>query len=210
MVHPIGKRVFKLLVYPYMKKITGLANIPKDTGFIIAANHASYMDHLIISTIFVNHLNKKVHFLAKKEHFDNWYKKAFHKWADAIPIDRKAGGKDALKWAVRALKKGKVISIHPEGTRSTTGKLLKAKTGIVRLALAAKVPVLPVGLIGTYDILPKGKLIPKLKRAEMHIGKLMYFDEYYGKENDYKVLRSITTKIMKEIAKLSKKKYNFR
>lgn len=209
MVHAIGKRVFKVIIYPYIRKISGLENVPKDKNFIIAANHASYMDHLIISTVFINYLNKRIHFLAKKEHFDNWFKKRFHTWADAIPIDRQAGGKEALKWAVNALKKGKIISIHPEGTRTLTGKLQRGKTGIARLSLTAKVPVLPVGLIGTFEMLPKGKLIPKCRRAEMHIGKLIYFDEYYGKENNYKTLRLVTNKVMKEVAKLCKQKYEF-
>jgi len=209
MVHPIGKIVFKAIVYPYIRKIKGLENIPKEGNFIIAANHASYMDHWIISTVFVNHLDKRVHFLSKKEHFDNWYKKAFHTWADAIPLDREKGGKEALKWAIKALKKGSIISLHPEGTRTTTGKLQLGKTGVARLALAAKVPVLPVGLIGTFELLPKGKLIPRLKRAEMHIGKLMYFDKYYGKDDNHKTLRLITTKVMEEIAKLCKQKYKF-
>jgi len=73
--------------------------------------------------------------------------------------------------------------------------------------LAAKVPVLPIGLIGTFEILPKGKNFPRLKRATVNIGKLMYFDEYYGKENDHEVLKKIVDRIMKEIAKLSNQKY---
>lgn len=209
MVHPIGKRIFKLIVYPYTRKVTGFENVPKDKNFIIAANHASYMDHWIIATVFINYLNKRVHFLSKKEHFDNWFKKKFHTWANAIPFDRETGGKEVLKLAINALKKGKIISIHPEGTRTLTGKLLRAKTGVIRLALNAKVPVLPVGLKGTFEMLPKGKYIPQFKRAEMHIGKLMYFDEYYGKENDKKTLRLLTTKLMKEIARLSGQEYEF-
>lgn len=209
MVHSIGKRIFKIIVFPYIREITGLENIPNNKNFIIAANHASYMDHLIISTVFINYLDKRIHFLAKKEHFDNWFKKTFHRWADAIPINRGAGGKEALRWAVNALRKGKIISMHPEGTRTLTGKMLRAKTGAVRLALAARVPILPVGLTGTFEMLPKGKYIPRFRRAEMHIGKLIYLDEYYGKENDKKVLRFLTTRLMKEIARLCGQKYEF-
>ncbi len=209
MVHPIAKIILKQALYPYFRKIEGLENISKDKNFIIVSNHASYMDHMIISIVFLRYLNKRIHFLAKKEHFDNWFKKRFHVWADAIPMDRQTGGKEALKWAINALKKGKIITIHPEGTRTLTGKLLRAKTGVARLALKAKVPVLPVGFIGTFEILPKGKYIPRFKRAEMHIGKLMYFDGYYGKGDDKKTLRLVTTKIMKNIAKLTGQEYNF-
>jgi len=101
------------------------------------------------------------------------------------------------------------MGVYPEGTRTLTGKLQRAKTGVARLALAAKVPVLPIGLTNTFKILPKGKWIPRFGRADVNIGKLMYFDEYYGKENNKKTLRLVTTKIMKEIAKLCGQKYEF-
>ena len=77
------------------------------------------------------------------------------------------------------------------------------------MALVARVPILPVGLTGTFEILPKGKNVPRFKRATVNIGKLMYFDEYYGKENNKKTVRLVTTKIMKEIAKLTGEQYNF-
>ena len=204
-----GKPVICSTIKLWIKEVSCMENIPKKGGFIIAANHESYMDHLIIVCTVMPHLNKKVYFLSKKEHFDNVFKKAWHMYGGAIPLDRKAGGKEALRWAIEALKKEKIIAIHPEGTRSLTGKLQKGKTGVVRLALLAKVPVLPVGLIGTFEMLPKGKNIPKLKRATMNIGKPLYLDKYYNKKITKKMLREITDNLMREIAKLSNQKYNF-
>ena len=209
MAYTIGKKTIMPLFKLWIKKVNGLENVPRKGQFIIAANHESYMDHLIIASTFISYVDRKIHFLAKKEHFNNIVKKAWHNYAGAIPLDRQAGGKEALKWAVQALKKGKIIAIHPEGTRSLTGNLQKGKTGVVRLALAAKVPVLPVGLIGTFEILPKGKYIPKLRKATMSIGKPIYFDKYYNKRITKKMLREITTSMMKEIAKLCKQEYNF-
>ncbi|MBW2975001.1 1-acyl-sn-glycerol-3-phosphate acyltransferase [Candidatus Woesearchaeota archaeon] len=209
MVHTIAKWFFRIILSPYVHRVTGLENVPKDRNFIIAANHASYIDHIIISSQLLCYLNKKIHFLAKKEHFNSWSKKKFHTWADAIPVDRQKGGKDALMWAIGALKKGKIISIHPEGTRTLTVTILRAKTGMARLTVNSKVPVQPVGLRGTFKMLPKGKYSPRVTRAEMHIGKLMYFDQYYGKENDKRTLRTVTTKIMKEIARLAGQEYDF-
>jgi len=208
-IGPIGRKFFKLLMKPFIGKVSGLENVPKNKAFILAANHDSYIDHLILGVIFFNYLNKNLHFLAKKELFENRLKRMFHEWADAIPIDRQAGGEEALRLAIIALRKCGLIVIHPEGTRSMDGKLQRAKTGIARLALAARVPVLPVGLIGTFEILPKWKIIPKIKKAKVNIGKLMYFDGHYGKENDKDTLRLLTTKIMKEIANLTGEEYNF-
>ena len=209
MVYPITKRIIPPIVNLWVKEINGINNIPKKGPFIIAANHASYLDHIIIVSNFVLQLNKKIHFLSKKEHFNNIFKAAWHRYAGAIPLDREKGGKEALEWAIKALKKGKIIAMHPEGTRTLTGKLQKGKTGIARLALAAKAPVLPIGLIGTFEILPKGKYIPKLKKAVMNIGKLMAFEKYYNKKITKTLLRKITNEIMQEIAKLSSQKYNF-
>ncbi len=209
MVYSIAKNIIPPVVKFWVKKVNGMENIPKKGSFILAANHESYFDHLIIICTIVPSLNQKVHFLSKKEHFDNSLKAAWHSWAGAIPLDRKRGGKKALKLAIKALKHGKIIAIHPEGTRSLTGKLQKAKTGVAQLALLAKAPVIPIGLIGTFEILPKGKYIPKAKKAIMNIGKPMYFPEYYNKKINKRILREVTTRIMKEIAKLCKQKYNF-
>ena len=209
MVYPIGKIVFPLIINNWIRKVNGLGNVPKDIAFIAAANHASYIDHFVIMCTLIPYLNRKIHHLAKKEHFDNIFKKIWHTYAGAVPLDRQARGKEALKWAIAALKQGKIIGIHPEGTRSLDGKLQKARTGITRLALAAKVPVVPIGLIGTFEIMPKGKYIPKLKKATINIGKPLYFNKYYNKNITKKLLREVTNDIMKEIAKLSHQRYNF-
>jgi 1-acyl-sn-glycerol-3-phosphate acyltransferase len=209
MVYSIGKRLICPVFNLYLKEVKGLENVPKDRNFIVAANHESYLDHPFIICTLVNYLNKKVHFLSKKEHFSNPIKSIWHSYAGAIPLDRQTGGKEALKWAVKALKEGKIIAIHPEGTRTLTGRMLRGKTGIARLVLEAHVPVLPVGIIGAFEVLPKGKYIPSFKRAVLNIGKPMFFDKYYNKKITKELLREITDKIMKEIAKLSKQKYEF-
>ena len=214
-IYPAGMVYFipKLTILPitklWIKKVSGLGNIPKKCPFIVAANHASYMDHLIITSTLVMHLDKNIYHLAKKEHFDNFFKKAWHTYSGCIPVDRELGGEDALQLAIDALNNGKIIVIHPEGTRTLTGRLQKAKTGVARIALLSKAPVIPIGLIGTFEILPKGKYIPSFRRAIMNIGKPMHFEEYYKRKVNKRLLRKVTTKIMKEIAALCGQEYNF-
>ncbi|KKR78535.1 MAG: 1-acyl-sn-glycerol-3-phosphate acyltransferase [Candidatus Nomurabacteria bacterium GW2011_GWA2_40_9] len=209
MANILHLKILPLIARLYIKKVNGKENISKNNkGFIVAANHASYIDHFILGGTIILSSGRMAYFLAKKEHFEGLQRK-WHEFLHAIPIDRQAGGKSGLKMALKALKHGKIIVIYPEGTRTLTGKLQKAKTGVARLALAAKVPVLPVGLVGTFEILPKGIYIPRFKKATVNIGKLMYFDGFYGKENNKKALRLVTTKIMKKIAKLAKQKYNY-
>ncbi len=208
MVYEISKNTLGLIVNLYVKEIRGLENVPRRGPYIVAANHSSYMDHLILQNIWARKFNLVLHFLAKKEHFVG-LQKIWHKHFKAIPIDRKRGGKTALRKAVSLLKRGEVIGIYPEGTRTLTGKLQKGKTGAIRLALASRVPILPVGIIGTFEMLPKGKIIPRFKRAKVNIGKVMHFDKYYGKKIDKKTLRLLTTRLMKEIGRLCKKRYIF-
>lgn len=209
MANIIHIKIIPSIASLWVRDIKGKENIPKEKiAFIAACNHASYMDHFIFGGIVAKNTNRMAHFLSKKEHFQGKQKK-WHKFLEAIPIDRQAGGKDGLEKAIQALKEGKIIAIYPEGTRTLTGKIQRGKTGVARLVLAAKVPVLPMGLTNTFKILPKGKNIPRLMRTDVNIGKLLYFNEYYGKEDNYKTLRLITNKIMKEIAKLSGQKYEF-
>lgn len=209
MVHDIPKITIVPIIQLWVKKINGLENVPKKGAFIAAANHASYMDHLIVGSTFIPHLDKKIHYLAKKEHFNNFFERKWHNYVGAIPVDRQQGGGKALKLAITMLNRGEIIAIYPEGTRTLTGKMQRAKTGIARLALLSKAPVLPIGLIGTFEILPKGRYIPKAKRAVMNIGKPMTFEKYYNKPVTKRLLREITGKIMKEIARLSNQEYDF-
>lgn len=209
MEYPILGRVIPPIIGLWVKKVEGLENIPKEGNFIIAANHASYIDHLILSSMIVTHTGKRVHYLAKKEHFDSTFQRMWHKHTGAIPVDRQHGGQEALNIAVDFLKAGKIIGIYPEGTRTLTGELQKGKTGIARLVLATGVSVLPVGLKGTFEILPKGKKLPRFKRANIKIGKLMKFGKSIGKVDDKETLRKVTDLIMKEIAILCGKKYGY-
>ncbi|MBR9699015.1 1-acyl-sn-glycerol-3-phosphate acyltransferase [Candidatus Woesearchaeota archaeon] len=210
MVYPIARIIISALLSPWMGKCTGIENVPKKKGALLAANHASYLDHFVIGTKVVPHTNKVLHFLAKQEHFDSPHQWLWHKYLRAIPLDRKAGGKTGLSKAVKHLKKGDLIMIYPEGTRTLDGKMNKAKTGVARLALAAHVPVIPMGITNTFRILPKKKRFPRRGKADLNIGKPLYFTQYYGKGSDKKVLRKVTNIIMKEIARLSKQEYPHR
>ena len=209
--------ISKILLVPifklWIRDVDGLENLPIGKPFILAPNHSSYMEHMLISSIIVPKLGKKLYFIAKKEHFEGISQKSWHRiwirYVGYIPIDRSKGGEKALKTAVSYLKKGEVIVVYPEGTRTLTGKIQKGKTGVVRLALWAKVPVVPLGIRGTFEILPKGNIVPKLKKAAFKFGKPMHFDKYYNKPITKNMLRAITNSIMKEIAKLSGQKYNF-
>ena len=206
----LKKIIGPLFIKIFVKKINNLKpNYPK--SFIIALNHASYLDPPITESIFIKNINRKVHFIGKEELFSLLPSRIFHEAVGTINLNySRDKGRSALKTAIKHLKNGKIIGIFPEGIRSPTGKLMKGKVGIAKLVIKSRVPVLPVGIKGTNKLLPVTKSIPRFKKkVVLNIGELMYFDKYYNRKFDKKTLREITDKIMKEIAKLCRQKYSY-
>ncbi len=209
-VAAVVRYILPPIVKLWIRKITGLENLPKNSAFILAPNHSSYFEHLAIGCIIVPYTSKKLHFIAKKEHFASMSQSTWHRlwsrYVAYIPIDRDKGA-EALATATAHLRQGAMIVIYPEGTRSLGGKMQRGKTGIARIVLEAKVPVVPLGIKGMFEIMPKGKHFPAFKRAEFHFGKPIYFDDYYKKPITKDLLREMTNVIMKEIATLSEQEY---
>lgn len=207
-----------LIVFPFIKKIRGLQNLPKEGGFIVASNHSSFFDPLILGVFLSRFLNRYVHFLAYHELFSYPLVKFVIELAESIRVEPKEEAKSLLI-AQKYLRDGKTISLFPEGTRSYDGKIKKGKTGAAALALSAKVPVVPVGLINTYKILPRQKLLPRPARCEMNVGEPLKFEPYYEEydealnQNDQEIILELQEKvvriIMKEIARLSNQEYLF-
>ncbi len=202
MVYPITKRAIYLLLNPFVKKIKGIENIPKDEAFIIASNHESYIDPILMMVIMWRTANKKVHYLALAKLFRSSFRKVIWQyWLGGIPVYFDERKEFAIKEAIDKLKEGSIVGIFPEGPKKDA-KLIEGKTGVIRIALAAKAPILPVGLKNTYQILPMEKWIPRKykKLIKVNIGKPIYLD--YTQIYDKKRLRNSVDKLMNEIARL--------
>jgi|ETNmetMinimDraft_2_1059921.scaffolds.fasta_scaffold33710_1 1-acyl-sn-glycerol-3-phosphate acyltransferase len=215
MIYPIGRLTLIQLVLLWIKRINGKNNLKINHSYIVAANHASFVDDLIVPSIVVLTKGRYIHMYVNMKFFKNFFLRKFLEWGRSIPVDvykskdAKKVNKNAFNLAIKCLKKGELVGIFPEGHRSMDGKLQKARVGIAKLALNAKVPIIPIGIIGSDKILPKGKRFLRFKRCVVNIGKPMFFDKYYGKENNKKALIKVTTMVMEEIARLSKQKYEF-
>ena len=192
----------------WVRKVEGLENIPKKGAVIIASNHQSYFDFIC----FISVSPKKIYYLAAEKFYKSPLWRPLMKMTGQIKVERQAKDKmEAVNKADLILNKGKMLGIFPEGTRSADGEMHKPFSGVARFALKNRAPVVPVGIKGTYEILPRQKRLPKFKKiTEIRIGRPMYFEEYYGKENDKVILEKITDKIMSEIAVLAGKEIMYR
>jgi 1-acyl-sn-glycerol-3-phosphate acyltransferase len=199
----------KLAFRPWVE---GLENVPAQGPAILASNHLSFSDSLFLPAV----LDRKITFIAKSEYFTTPGIKgrltaAFFKGVGQLPVDRsgaRGAGEAAIKSGIGVIERGELFGIYPEGTRSPDGRLYRGKPGgLARVALATGAPVIPVAMIDTEKIQPPGKVVPKLMRPGIRIGKPLDFSRYSGMEHDRFVLRAVTDEVMYEIMKLSGQEY---
>ncbi|MDT3399039.1 lysophospholipid acyltransferase family protein [Streptomyces sp. B1866] len=192
--------------------VEGLENVPAEGPAILASNHLSFSDSFFLPAV----LDRKVTFIAKAEYFTAPGVKgrltaAFFKGVGQLPVDRsgaRGAGEAAVRSGIEVLEHGGLFGIYPEGTRSPDGRLYRGKPGgLARVALATGAPVIPVAMIGTEKIQPPGKVVPKLLRPGIRIGRPLDFSRYHGMEGDRFILRSVTDEVMYEIMKLSGQEY---
>ena len=200
--------ILRLVFRPWSE---GTEYVPRTGPAIIASNHLSFSDHFFAPLP----LPRKVVFLAKAEYFTGHglkglVSRAFFSGVGQIPVDRSGGeaGERALATGLRVLAAGHLLGIYPEGTRTPDGRLFRGKTGVARLALEARVPVIPCAMIGGFEFQPPGRIAPRLRiRPGVRFGKPLDFSRYYGLETDRIVLRAVTDEIIYEIMKLSGQEY---
>jgi 1-acyl-sn-glycerol-3-phosphate acyltransferase len=208
--------VVKAILYPFLRLVfrpwaEGTDNVPREGPAIIASNHLSFSDHFFGPLL----LPRKVVYLAKAEYFTGrgikgLVSKAFFRGVGQIPVDRTGGeaSERALRTGLRVLAQGNVLGIYPEGTRTPDGRLYRGKTGVARLALEGRAPVIPCAMLGTYDLQPPGTVMPRLRfRPGTRFGKPLDFSRYYGMESNRLVLRAVTDEIMYALMDLSGQEY---
>lgn len=190
MLRPLGVVVNK---FQYKIEYVGLENVPAEGGFILAANHVNTLDPVFIA---IGLKDRQIHYMGKKELFEN----AFTNWlftkANAFPIARGKADSEALNYAIRDVKEGNILGIFPEGTRSRTGKMGRAKSGVAVIAKAAKADILPVAFCSTDNFKKHTKLT-------VRFGKMIPFEELnLGEDSGREELKAAATYVMDKIAAL--------
>ncbi|MDX6352337.1 MAG: 1-acyl-sn-glycerol-3-phosphate acyltransferase [Streptomyces sp.] len=199
-----------LLRLLFRPRIEGLENIPAEGAAIVAGNHLSFSDHFLMPAI----LPRRITFLAKQEYFTGPGVKgrlvaAFFRSAGQIPVDRSGGkaGENALREGLGVLGRGELLGIYPEGTRSHDGRLYKGRVGVAKMALGAQVPVIPCAMVGTFEIQPAGRVVPRIRRVTIRFGKPLEFSRFSGMDGERFVVRSVTDEIMYAILGMSGQEY---
>ena len=168
----------------------GDENIPREGGAILAMNHVGYLDFALVGTAALP-VNRYVRFMAKKEIFDNKLAGPLMRGMHHICVDR-SNGSASFVAALRALRGGEIIGIFPEGTISVSFEIKELKSGAVRLAMAAGVPVIPTVVWGSQRIWTK-KVKRNLRRKNVPItvafGAPLYFDKETDVDAGEKLLR---------------------
>jgi len=178
--------------------------IPRDGPVILAANHISNGDAVIIGSWLTKSLGRRIHWLGKKEMFDwplvGWIARN----GGVHPVDRAAADVDAFRMAERILAEGHVLMVFPEGTRSPTGELQTPKDGLAMLALRSGAPVVPIGISNTDRVWPKGRFVPRPGgHATMRVGEAFRLaDELPGGLDRKSAKKAATDLIMRRIAAL--------
>ena len=207
MFYVIARFVIRPLLWVLLRpRVTGQEFVPLDGPVILASNHLSFIDSIVIPIV----APRRVALLAKAEYFtgtgiSGWFTRTLFTALGAHPVEREThrAAQAALDTALGVLDSGLAFGLYPEGTRSRDGRLARGKTGVAWLALTADCPVVPVAVRGTDRVQPVDARWPRPHRVAVTFGRPMTFPEHRGMAGKGKARREVTDAIMVEIAALS-------
>jgi 1-acyl-sn-glycerol-3-phosphate acyltransferase len=182
----------------YHFRIIGSEHMDFTGGAILASNHISFLDPLIVGQA----VDQSIHYFARKTLFSHPLAgKILRAWG-TIPIDRERPDAASLKTTIRLLRRGERVLMFPEGTRSTEGQLLNAEAGIGLFIAKTGAPVLPIRLYGTYQALPRGAHFLRPAQITMVVGQL-YQPEISKEANNREVYQQLADEVMLRIQSLT-------
>ncbi|MBS46038.1 MAG: 1-acyl-sn-glycerol-3-phosphate acyltransferase [Nocardioides sp.] len=197
-VPPLAKAVWR-------PTVEGLENVPDSGGVILASNHRSFVDSVVIPVV----VPRKVVFLAKSDYFTGTgvkgaISRAWFSGLGMLPVDRDdpQAALGSLDTALEVLGRGEAFGIYPEGTRSRDGRLYRGRTGAAHLALTAGVPVVPVGLVGTEKLQPVGSTLPRVVPVTVRFGTPIDVADRFEGMALGKARRVLTDEVMDAIQEL--------
>lgn len=201
----VGWSLFRLMYGTYFRwRVNNPENVPATGPVILAANHLSFLDPPLIGSA----LNRPINYLARESLFRYPGIGAILRSWNAVPVDRDGGGAAGLRAIMDRLAQGGGILLFPEGTRSETGQLGKARAGIGLTVIKSQAPVVPVRVFGTLEAFGKKVKIPKPHQVTVTYGKQIDFTalreeaKTASKARMKEIYQEVADRIMAEIAAL--------
>ncbi|NIV34565.1 MAG: 1-acyl-sn-glycerol-3-phosphate acyltransferase [Anaerolineae bacterium] len=193
------RAVTRLIARTYVRlSVEGLENVPGEGACVIITNHISGLDPFVIGIP----MDRTIYCLAKVELYQNALLTWILNSLGFIPLDRDATDTSAMRIVLKVLKDGHPIGISPEGTRSPNGDMLPFTDGATKLALHAQVPILPVAVHGTRELMPPGTYGFKPGKAYIKVGKLFDLSDSYGKPMTPELLKENTAILEAKVSEL--------
>lgn len=199
------RRITRLYFSARMKiRFEGVHNLPKEGGFLLVMNHQSHLDSLLLHA----YCPRLLFTMTKSSAFRNPIMRWVAPRVGAFPTRRYQVDPQSVRMAIRYLEEGKAVGVFPEGERSWDGKLQKLRPGTIRLILKTGFPVIPCGIMGTYEVWPRWgkmswlKIGPRRPKVMIRYGQAIHFKKYDDKIDRDKKLPDATKKISESIQSL--------
>jgi len=194
------QRVLQLVaILAYRVRYTGKLNIPSKGGVLVVSNHQSHFDPPLIGM----GCPRRMNYLAR----DTLFRFAPFRWLirslDAIPIDREGIGLGGIKESLKRLRRGEMVLIFPEGTRTRSGEVARFRPGFTALAVRSGAAILPVAIDGAFQAWPRWRTLPGLGRIRVHYGAPIMPGEIAGR-NERELLAEVERRVRKCHAKIQK------
>lgn len=193
----------KVLLRPVVKKafsvtISGLENIPEKGAAILTPNHTSFMDSIILGAM----TRRNVWFMAKNSEYRHAFLKWFLRIGNSFPVRRYVNDVLAVRNAIRVIQGGHVLGIFPEGERTWDGEMLPLRHGTMRLILSLAVPVIPVGISGAYELMPRWTSSLKRVPVSIKVGRPVRFHPIPIPRQTLHDIMSASSRLQSEISSL--------
>lgn len=156
-------------------RATGHGSVPRTGGVLLVSNHLSYVDVFFLGIP----LRRPLNYVARSTLFIPVLGPLIRS-VGGFPIQREGMGASGMKETLRRLRSGGIVTLFPEGTRSADGSMGPLKHGIAVLVERAGVPVVPVGLAGTFEVWPRSRPIPRPHPIRVHFGRTIYPEDLSG------------------------------
>lgn len=200
---PLFYWTIKTIAWPVTRvyvrlRVAGMRHVPQEGPCIVVANHASYMDAIVLGSAFP----RRISFLITSPIYRMLRLRWFYYMMGAIPVAPDSADPGALKAALRTLRHGGVVGIFPEGQRMENGQIGSGKGGVALLASRSGAPIVPAAIVGAHRAMPVGAVFPRPHPIRVVFGEPMRFSAARGTRPTREHLNAFAAEVMRAIAGL--------